>query len=125
MAVHCNHQAEEDRGNECLKEVIPAKAMRLSGDKVNAYKGINAVDPGQRTIATMWIPTTGAFFSERKKNKELSRAQRALDYMRADEHAYKTISITSWHTQARPRICSNHWSSHTRKCTHGRTDGHL
>jgi hypothetical protein len=67
MVVHCNHQAEEDRGNECLKEVIPAKAMRLSGEKVNAYKGINAVDPGQRTIATMWIPTTGAFFPERKK----------------------------------------------------------
>ena len=34
-----------------------------------------------------------------KKYKELSRAQRALDYMRADEHAYKTISITSRHTQ--------------------------
>jgi len=47
--------------NECSK-IIPAKAMKLFAEKVNAYDEIIAVDPGRQTIAIMWSPTTGAFF---------------------------------------------------------------
>ena len=37
MVLHCDHQLREDRGNECSKEVIPAKAIKLSAKKMNAY----------------------------------------------------------------------------------------
>ena len=80
MVLHCNHQVKEDRGNECSKEIIPAKAMELSAKRVNAYNEIIAIDPAGRTIATMGSPTTGAFFLERKEYKEFSRAQRAQGY---------------------------------------------
>jgi len=67
-------------GNKSLKQVTAAKAMKQSAEGVNAYDEIIAVGPGRRTIKTVWRPTRGAFFLERKRCKELSRAQRAQDY---------------------------------------------
>ena len=54
--------------------------MKLSAEGVKAYDEILAPDPGRRTIAMTWSAATGAFFSEREKYYELSRARRARSH---------------------------------------------
>ena len=76
--LHCNHRTRAANGKDnCSQDVIPAKAMKLSAEDVKAYDEILAPDPGRRTIAMTWSAATGAFFSEREKYYELSRARRA------------------------------------------------
>ena len=87
--LHCNHRTQPaNRNNTCSQDVIPAKAMKLSVDDMKACEEIVALDPGRRTILTTWSPSTGAFFVERNKYYELSRARTAKEY-----HAMKNAAI--------------------------------
>ena len=69
----------------------------LCVEKVNACDETIAVDPGSETIASIWSPTSRALFLERDRHR-LHVLRERKTTMKADEHAYKTISITSRHT---------------------------
>ena len=72
--------------------------MKLSAEDVKAYDEILAPDPGRRTIAMTWSAATGAFFSEREKYYELSRARRARShYEKTNEAIQEELNDIATH----------------------------
>jgi len=63
--VHCNHRTKQPGNDDCSEGLVPAKAVHLTDKEVKKLDEVLAINPYRRTVATAWLPSSGAFFLDR------------------------------------------------------------
>jgi len=81
---------------------MPPKAMHLTDEEVKKLDEVLVIDPGRRTIATAWLPSSGAFFLDRNAYYKLSSMNKAKRYHKKKRtHRYSSNWTTPATTQGK------------------------